>query len=108
MFVEWIGMGSCAPDSEDLEIAALYESLFSKRQELSGSPELLLLMRQDGITQGTGRDHTSVQSRSFHRAEISDILLWCEAACPVVPIQTQQNLGAVPLRSHPDKSVHQD
>lgn len=97
-------MGSCA-DSGDLEVAALYESLCSQWQAFGGSPELLLLMRQDAITQGTGRDHTSVQSSGFYRAEINDNLLCCEAACS---IQTQQQLGAAPVRSHPDKSVHQD
>ncbi|KAJ7409291.1 hypothetical protein WISP_01473 [Willisornis vidua] len=93
---------------EDLKIAAMHESICSKQQELSGSPELLLLLGQDAITQWTGRDHTSVQSGSFCRVEINDILLWCEADSSVVAIQTQQELGAIPMRSHPDKFVHQN
>lgn len=88
-----------------LEITVLYESLCSKWQELCGSSELLLLMRQDSITQGTGSDHASVQSSGFCRVKTNN-LLWCEAACSAVPVQTQRELGAVPMRSHPDKSVH--
>lgn len=90
----------------DLETAALYESLCSKQQELNRSPELLLLLGQDTITQWTGRYHNSAQSSGFYRVEINDNLLWCEAACSVVAEQTQQELGAAPVRSHPDKSVH--
>lgn len=91
----------------DLETAALPESLCSKQQELNGSPELLLLLGQDTITQWTGRYHASVQSSGFYRLEIDDNLLWCEAVFFAVTVQTQQEPGAAPVRSHPDKSVHQ-
>lgn len=91
-----------------LETAALSESLCSKQQELSGSPELLLLLGQDTITQWIGRYRASVRSSGFYRAEIKDNLLWCEAACSAVTVQTQQEPGAAPVRSHPDKLVHQD
>lgn len=101
-------MGSCASDSGGREDYCL-GSLCSYWQELGGSPEQLLLTRQDGITQGTEWwNHTSVQSSSFYRAKIAGNSLWCEAACSGVPIQTQQELGAAPVRSHPDKSVRQD
>ncbi|CAN0110182.1 unnamed protein product [Bubo scandiacus] len=90
----------------DLETATLCKSICSKQQELSGSPELLFLLGQDTITQWTGRYRTSVQSSGFYRVEINDNLLWCEAACSAVAVQTQQELGAAPVRSHPDKSVH--
>lgn len=110
MLVAWIwctGVGEgYASELGGLETAALYESLCSKQQELSGSPELLLLLGQDTITQWTGRYRNTVRSSGFYRIEINDNLLWCEAACSKVAVQTQQELGAAPVRSHPDKSVH--
>lgn len=91
----------------DLETASLHESLCSKPQELSGSPELLLLLGQDTISQWTGRYHASVRSSGFYRVEINDNLVSCEAACSVVAVWTLQELGAAPARSHPDKLMHQ-
>lgn len=42
------------------------------------------------------------------QSKINENLPWCEAACSAMPTQTQQELRAVPVRSHPDKSLHQN
>lgn len=88
-------VGPFAPSGKNSGEALGYCSSRGKMASLRGLGETVPLCK-------------TLQIQQLFRVKIDENLPWCEAACSAVPTQTQQELGAGPVRSHPDKSVHQD